>query len=425
MTVTDAAGSAVAGPVAVTVNSCQNSGIPGFSPPSDQLSCMGIAQFVVDTIHFTNYSTVSGLTVNSLKIDSINNLPQGLTWSTNRANNTFLGGDSGDVYISGVVNDSSGQYKLRFVIDLNAGPNGVVNIPNADLETLAHLRYYLRVSCSGNQCPAIVDDSIHAFLPYSSGCTPIQPTAVVVASGSTTVCAGGTVVLTANPGYSGYTYVWSNGATTQSIAVSASGFYTVTAFYMGQAYSASSPYITVMPPVQAYFTIQPDPNTPHVWYAVNQCTGNQLSYVWNWGDSSISTGATPSHTYSSAGNYNICVTVTDSLGCSNYYCDSNAYVFKTDDQMIKLSVVQYATGVNDIASHSPEVKYYANALHFSEAIVAPVDVTLYDLSGRAVMTQDRYTGSVIDVNAGIASGVYILHSQNNSFNSSQKIMIIR
>jgi len=50
------------------------------------------------------------------------------------------------------------------------------------------------------------------------------PTATISASGSTSVCAGGSVTLTATPSTS---YLWSNGATTQSISATASGNYTV------------------------------------------------------------------------------------------------------------------------------------------------------------------------------------------------------
>jgi hypothetical protein len=69
----------------------------------------------------------------------------------------------------------------------------------------------------------------------SNGCTVTSgPTAITIYSapdatitpdGPTTFCNGGSVTLTASPAAS---YLWSNGATSQSIAVSASGSYSVT-----------------------------------------------------------------------------------------------------------------------------------------------------------------------------------------------------
>ena len=55
--------------------------------------------------------------------------------------------------------------------------------------------------------------------------TTVATPATITASGSLTFCSGGSVLLTANAGNA---YLWSNGATTQSISVTQSGNYTVT-----------------------------------------------------------------------------------------------------------------------------------------------------------------------------------------------------
>jgi hypothetical protein len=52
-----------------------------------------------------------------------------------------------------------------------------------------------------------------------------NPVAAITASGPTTFCQGGSVTLTSSPGSS---YLWSNGATSQSITVTTPGNYTVT-----------------------------------------------------------------------------------------------------------------------------------------------------------------------------------------------------
>lgn len=59
--------------------------------------------------------------------------------------------------------------------------------------------------------------------------TPCSNTATITASGATTFCNGGSVVLTANATPSaGATYSWSTGATTQTISANQSGTYNVT-----------------------------------------------------------------------------------------------------------------------------------------------------------------------------------------------------
>jgi hypothetical protein len=73
----------------------------------------------------------------------------------------------------------------------------------------------------------------------SGTCSPIViPAPVINASGSTTICAGGSVTLTASAGSS---YLWSNGATTQSITVSTGGAYTVTVTNASGCSSTSVP----------------------------------------------------------------------------------------------------------------------------------------------------------------------------------------
>lgn len=50
---------------------------------------------------------------------------------------------------------------------------------------------------------------------------------------------------------------------------------------------------------------------------VNQSTGTNLIYRWNFGDNNTSASASPSHTYSSDGIYSIKLVITDPFGCSD------------------------------------------------------------------------------------------------------------
>lgn len=46
------------------------------------------------------------------------------------------------------------------------------------------------------------------------------------------------------------------------------------------------------------------------------------TYTWDFGDGNTGTGAYVTYTYSAQGNYTICLTESDSTGCSATYCDS-------------------------------------------------------------------------------------------------------
>ena len=78
--------------------------------------------------------------------------------------------------------------------------------------------------------------------PSQLSVTP-APVATISASGPTTFCAGGSVTLNASAGSS---WLWSNGATTQSILVSTAGSYTVTITDgYGCSATSSTTFITV------------------------------------------------------------------------------------------------------------------------------------------------------------------------------------
>jgi hypothetical protein len=92
--------------------------------------------------------------------------------------------------------------------------------------------YRVTVSNSGG-CTAVSD----AISVSANGCTP-PPVPTITSSGSNILVSGQTVTLTCS---SAGGYLWSNGATTQSITVSAAGTYSVRAYNGGGCFSTSLP----------------------------------------------------------------------------------------------------------------------------------------------------------------------------------------
>jgi len=97
----------------------------------------------------------------------------------------------------------------------------------------------------------------------------------------------------------------------------------------------------------AYFYLYPDTTTLHHYYAVNMASGVlPISYYWAWDDGTHDTTAYPSHTYSTAGFYSICLTITDSVGCTDIHCDS-FYLQKNTNTILTVDVIPNTiTGIN-------------------------------------------------------------------------------
>lgn len=146
---------------------------PGLSPSDSLLPCGVRGTFISDTIYFKNFTTFSVATINSLKIDSLY-LPAGLTWRTTKANNTFTTGENGVILVEGTTNVAPGVYKLRIIVDIDATVIGPVH--NANAETLAHLRYHVRiVDNASSPCPDLDPaDSTLVYKAYPTGVNEVQ-----------------------------------------------------------------------------------------------------------------------------------------------------------------------------------------------------------------------------------------------------------
>ncbi|HQH22697.1 MAG TPA: gliding motility-associated C-terminal domain-containing protein [Bacteroidales bacterium] len=137
---------------------------------------------------------------------------------------------------------------------------------------------------------------------------PQPPQPVITATGPITFCAGGSVTLVSSAGSS---YLWSTGATTQSINVSAPGDYTVMVTNAGGCESPLSDPLTVtvnpLPPAPAISASGPTTFCNGESVTLTSSTG--VSYRW-------STGATvQSINVSLPGTYT--VRVTNANGCES------------------------------------------------------------------------------------------------------------
>ncbi|HET9424068.1 MAG TPA: hypothetical protein VFO55_01755 [Gemmatimonadaceae bacterium] len=144
-----------------------------------------------------------------------------------------------------------------------------------------------------------------ASAPVSVTVDPAPPTPTITASGPTTFCGGNSVTLTAPAAAS---WLWSNGATTQSITVNAPGTFTVQVSNGGGCTATSAPVtVTVNNPPPVNIT---GPATSCANATVALDAGSGASWLWNTGATTQQITVAPSVTTTYT------VTVTDANGCS-------------------------------------------------------------------------------------------------------------
>ena len=239
------------------------------------------ADYLWSTGETTQYITANNPGVYSVTVTNSNGCSSSTTQTVSLMEQTTISGNSHICSGQSTTLSANGSGSYAW----NNGANTsfiTVNIPG---------NYSVTVTMpNGCASSASVDVTI--------GTTP-TPTIL----GNTTFCQGQTSTLTAN---GGTTYVWNNASTNNSITVSQSGVYTVTATNAEGCSNTANVTVTVNP-------------LPNVSISGNSsfCQGNDVTltvtgantYVWN----NASTNA--SITVSSAGNYT--VTGTDANGCSN------------------------------------------------------------------------------------------------------------
>jgi PKD repeat protein len=174
---------------------------------------------------------------------------------------------------------------------------------------------------------------------------PIPATPTITPSGSTAICVGGSVTLTSS---SASGNVWSpGGQTTQSITATTAGTYSVTVTTAGCSSAASAPItVTITPAVTAGFTANPTGLT----VAFTNTSTNATSYSWNFGDgSALSTVANPTHTYTTGGVFNVCLTATNACGsivsCQNVtLCVTPTAAFTQNANNLAVAFTDASTG---------------------------------------------------------------------------------
>ncbi len=303
-------------------------GNPGFVPDFQTLACVDRGVAYSEVIQVENFTSIAApppignITVNSLRVDSVTNLPCGLTWQMNPGSNTLTTGQTGCILVSGTSTDFEGQYKLGIWITVNLP---VLGNQSGEASALSgqfggpDFSYYVRVKESVATCPTVDISGGATNLTASAVCPPIGQQFTAEITGPAGICSGGSATLTATttPVMMGNSYLWSTGQTTDNISVSAAGTYTVTVTNTSGS-EVDDFTITTLPDPTAGFTSSVTGSD----VTFTSTSTDATSYSWDFGDGSgTSNMANPTYSYGAANTYTVSLTVNNDCGSDTFMDD--------------------------------------------------------------------------------------------------------
>ncbi len=243
----------------------------GATTQSISVNATGNYSVTVTDANGCSNNAMQGVTVNALPTVSIS--ADGPT--------TFCAGGSVTLTASAGSSYAWSNGATTQSISVNASGNYSVTVTNAN-------------GCTSNASQGVTVNAL--------------PTFSISANGSTTFCAGGSVTLTASAGSS---YAWSNGATTQSTSVNATGNYSVTVIDANGCSNNASQGVTVnaLPTVSAgtYSSVTTLSNAVTL---VGTPTGGTFTGTGVSGNSF-------NPATSGVGTFTLTYNYTDANGCSN------------------------------------------------------------------------------------------------------------
>ena len=243
-----------------------------------------------------------------------------------------------------------------------------------------------------------------------------SPIPTISASGSTTICDGSAVTLSASTADS---YAWTfNGVglteTTQSIDVTLEGLYTVNVTNTDacNGVGSSSPILINVNPTPTADASFSQTNGSFTVQFLNNST-NASSYSWDFGDGTTSTSTNPSHIFATGGDFTVVLTATNG-DCSNTFT-------------INLTSVAVSENVafEDLMVFPNPTENELN-IQFSSFDSGIMNATIFNLAGQIVSAE------AFAVNAGnmfhtidtsnLESGVYFVNLSNNTSNITIRVI---
>jgi|TARA_B110000902_G_scaffold10046_1_gene12240 PKD repeat protein len=255
-------------------------------------------------------------------------------------------------------------------------------------------------------------DSVERTITVFAGNTPTKPDFKYSVNDKTLTSE----VIGADP-QSTYNWSWGDGST--SSGASSSNTYTNSGVYnttitrtdtVSQCLSDTTQSIAIGG-CNAYYGYEKDSSSTFVVLLLDSSTGNNLDYLWHWGDGNTSTSANPSHDYDTFGTYQVTLTVSNT-NCSSTYSDSigldaNGNLLKKDGFSIKVGTAS----TTEVKTNSAKV--YPNPSDGNVTIVITkgkiLNIEAFTIDGKKVsLTSTTKSPQEWDIKLDVARGRYVV-----------------
>ena len=175
------------------------------------------------------------------------------------------------------------------------------------------------------------------------------------------------------------------------------------------------------PSCAAFFQLAIDTLTSFTVFAIENSIGSGLSYTWYFGDGDSSNSQTPVHTYTSHGQFILCLKVENN-NCSDTYCDTFSidslgnFNFKKGFKGFKLVVITNdEVGINPTTS--TPIELYPNPVTnvlMVDGITTTDQLSVTGLDGKTIDCPNQLLSNQkasIDM-SGLHQGIYFIKLQN-------------
>lgn len=233
------------------------------------------------------------------------------------------------------------------------------------------------------------------------GCYSAVEVDVTVANIGTdaSVCDGNNATFVAGLGYSSYTWNGNN-TNLNSYSTSAAGNVLFEGIDFYGCTIRDTATVTVSPNPVADFGFSVQGNGFDVQFNDQSSGSGNLTYAWNFDDGGSSTVPSPTHTYTANGAYDVCLTVSQTNGCENTFCDR-----------ILLPATGVADEIDGFVSLFPNPATNQTRLQVEFASPRDLEVNLQNVMGQNFYHQQLkgfHQGNVDLDLSNLAAGVYFV-----------------